>query len=366
MSNIRDWISLTLVPGLGSVGYWKLLDQFGTPTAVLESDLAALRQRAQLREHQLKGFKDIDRLRESAERELQRLHGLGAAVVTADDPDYPVMLKECANPPPILFVKGNRKCLNNPAVAIVGSRAATRYGRRAAFTLAKELARNGITIVSGLAAGIDGEAHAGALDGGGETIGVLGCGLDVIYPRLNRTLYHQVEGQGARVSEYGLGTKPDGFRFPARNRIIAGMCYGVVVVEAAKKSGSLITVQHALDEGRDVLAVPGQIDSVKSSGTHWLLQQGATLAASADDVLAALPIDTLSSNRVEKTKPAPPVLEGDTALLLAAIEHYPIQKDELIEQTGFSPARMSEQLLLLELDGLIEILPGDKVRRIEK
>ena len=363
---IRDWIGLSMASGLGPSGFWLLVKAVGSPTSVLDMAFSDVRQISGLREGQIKGLKEADKLREAASHELEMLsNGYGQPVIL-DDPWYPELLKKCVNPPPVLYIKGNRACLNATMVAIVGSRAATAYGRRTAFNLGRDLAESGVTVVSGLATGIDTEAHAGCLEGMGKTIGVLGCGLDVVYPRTNKRLYSQVAERGALVTEYCLGTKPEGFRFPARNRIIAGMCHGVVVVEAAKRSGSLITVGHALDEGRDVFAVPGQVDSVKSSGTHWLLQQGAALAVSAADIVDGLGLENRGVTNQITEQGSQVELESETGALFAIIDSYPKQRNELIEHSGMSPAKISEHLLLLELEGLIEILPGDQVRRVAK
>ena len=363
MNSKRDWIGLSMAAGLGPAGFWQLLHRFGSPSAVLDAGYQEIKHVQGLRTAQISGLADSEALRARAELELSNLAKLEATALTGDDPAYPELLRNCTNPPPVLYIQGHASSLNKVAVAVVGSRAATGYGRRTAFAMGRGLALNQVSVVSGLAAGIDAEAHGGALNGGGVTIGVLGCGLDVIYPRTNRKLYAEVAEKGALVTEYCLGTKPEGFRFPARNRIIAGMCRAVVVVEAAKKSGSLITVQFALEEGREVFAVPGQVDSVKSGGTHWLLQQGATLAVGAEDVLAALGNDGVGS-RCEAPAGLPePQLDEETARLFAIIDSYPVKRDELIEKTGISAAMISEQLLLLELEGLIEILPGDQVRR---
>jgi DNA processing protein len=223
-----------------------------------------------------------------------------------------------------------------------------------------------VTVVSGLALGIDAEAHLGALAGQGGTVAVLGCGLDVVYPRQNRGLYKQIGACGALVSEYPLGTGPEGFRFPARNRIIAGLCQGVVVVEAAKRSGSLITAQMALDCGREVFAVPGQVDSCKSEGTHWLLQQGAKLVQKVEDIVDELALPGSKNDAAQNMTSHHDLhdIEPDALALLGHIESYPLMRDELLEKSGLAPARLSELLLLLELDGLIEVLPGDKLRKI--
>ncbi|MEE4165011.1 MAG: DNA-processing protein DprA [Desulfocapsaceae bacterium] len=364
MDTARDWIALSMAQGLGPSGFWRLVESVGSPAAVLDRKYNDLLRVSGLRKGQLEDLRQTARLREAAAIELEKLQELGGVPVIFEDPDYPGLLRKCINPPPLLYVKGNKSLLNNGAVAIVGSRAATGYGRRIAFNLGRDLAGNHITVVSGLATGIDTEAHCGCLAGSGTTIAVLGCGLDVVYPRSNKSLYSRIEEQGALVTEYCLGTKPEGFRFPARNRIIAGLCHGVVVVEAAKKSGSLITVGHALEEGREVFAVPGQVDSSKSSGTHWLLQQGASLAVCAADIIAGLGLTGNDAPVAPDRANANIELDTETAALFRMIDHYPKQRNELVERSGMNPGKISEHLLLLELDGLIEILPGDLIRRI--
>ena len=362
----RDWISLTMAQGLGPSGFWRLVESVGSPGAVLDMGYDDLCRISGLRKGQLEGLRKTRRLREAADLELEKLDSMHALPVFFDDPGYPALLRKCVNPPPVLYVKGHKASLNSHAVAIVGSRAATGYGRRTAFNLGRDLAKNRITVVSGLATGIDTEAHCGCLDGQGRTIAVLGCGLDVVYPRSNKTLYSRVAAQGALVTEYSLGTRPEGFRFPARNRIIAGLCHGVVVVEAANKSGSLITVQHALDEGREVFAVPGQIDSAKSNGTHWLLQQGASVAVSAANIIESLGLGSNEPAIVSEGSGSGVELEAETAALFGLIDHYPIQRNDLVERSGMSPAKISKHLLLLELEGLIEILPGDQIRSLNQ
>ena len=297
---------------------------------------------------------------------MSKLNQFGAEAILWGDSDYPSMLAQTVNPPPALYTFGDKTLLNSPSVAMVGSRAATVYGRRVAFSLAGDLAQRSVTVVSGLAAGIDAEAHAGCLAVGGKTIGVLGCGLDVVYPRANKNLYSQISRTGLLVSEYTLGTRPEGFRFPARNRIIAGVSSGVLVVEAAKRSGSLITVQIALEEGREVFAVPGQIDSIKSGGTHWLLQQGAGLVVSADDIISSLrlQVDGKTLKNGKRGQGVLHDLDSVSRELLSLINSYPIQRDELVRLSGMAPAKLSEHLLLLELEGLVELLPGDEVCRM--
>ena len=368
MDSTLDWLSLSLVSGLGLGGAWRLLHHFKKPSIVLESSLAQLSQVEGLRKSQVKGLLSGTDWYKNGEDELRRLQSFGAHVICYESSLYPPLLKQLIDPPLLLFVLGNPKILTEKSVAIVGSRAATGYGRRTSFQLAEALAGFSLTVVSGLALGIDTEAHRGTLSAGGKTVAVLGCGLDIVYPKQNRSLYGEIAKHGAVVTEYLLGTRPEGFRFPARNRIIAGMSSGVVVVEAAKRSGSLITAQMALDIGRDVFAVPGQVDSFKSEGAHWLLQQGAKLVLSASDIADEFGI-VRSTGGVLSDEESPENntdLDPDAFTLLQFIEPYAMSRDDLVELAKMVPARVSELLLFLELEGLIEILPGDQLRRIKQ
>lgn len=320
------------------------------------------------RKNILVGLLNPKPFREKAKLLLERLHKGGADAICFDDPRYPFLLKEISDPPQVLYVQGRIELLDSPCLAMVGSRAATAYGKRSSFVLAKELASFDVTVVSGLAAGIDSEAHRGALSVQGATIGVLGCGLDVVYPKQNSGLYNQIRKDGLLVSEYPLGTRPDSFRFPARNRIISGLSRGVLVVEAARKSGSLITAEMALDEGREVFAVPGQIDSFKSSGTHWLLQEGAKLVQSADDILIEFSCASPDAAGNEQLHPGlvEDGLDSESRELLQYIDVYPGARNDLITESGLGAGKVTEILLLLELEGLVEMLPGDEVRRLVK
>ena len=365
MSSIQDWISLSLVPGLGINGYWRLLDYFHSPGDVLQASRKQLCQVPGIREKQIAGLASRETVLPRGRDELAKLESIGGEALSFEDPGYPALLRQISDPPPVIYISGKKELLKENSVAIVGSRAATIYGRRTAYSLAGSLAGYSVTVVSGLAHGIDAEAHAGSLAVGGDTVAVLGCGLDVVYPRENRDLYRQIAEQGVLVSEYPLGTQPEGFRFPARNRIIAGLSKGVVVVEAAKKSGSLITAQLALDYGREVFAVPGQVDSYKSAGAHWLLQQGAKLVLGAEDILEEFPGSAAgrADQRLVGKSDRVLGLDPDADTLLSHIEPYPQTRDQLIERSGLSPARMSELLLFLELEGLVEVLPGDQIRK---
>lgn len=364
MNEQREWVSLSLASGLGPAGFWNLVKHFGSPRAVLNAPSGELTQASGVRPAQTAGLADPTALREAARTEIDRLRERGARPLAFPEADYPELLRQTACPPPVLYICGSTPLLNRPSVALVGSRAATSYGRRAAFSLAGDLAGRGVTVVSGLAAGIDGEAHAGCLAAHGTTVAVLGCGLDVVYPRSNWKLYEKIAEHGVLITEYPLGTKPEGFRFPARNRIIAGLSHAVVVVEAARKSGSLITVQYALEEGREVFAVPGQIDSVKSRGTHWLLQQGASLIVSAEDIIDHLNLVVEPKAEIQEESYNTTELQEDSLSLLAVIEPYPMPRDLILRLSGLGSARLSELLLLLELEGLVELVPGDEIRRL--
>ncbi len=363
---VIDWMTLSFVPGLGSKGIQQLIARFGSPDVIFSACRSGIGKSSGVRKQVLASLSDPAPLREKAKAHLKRIQAGGAEAICPDNVEYPQALKEIADPPPVLYVQGRTELLSSLCLAMVGSRAATAYGKRSSFTLARALASAGVTVVSGLALGVDSEAHCGALSVQGATIGVLGCGLDVVYPRQNKNLYGQVRNHGLLVTEYPLGTKPDGFRFPARNRIIAGLSRGVVVVEAARKSGSLITAEMALDEGRDVFAVPGQIDSFKSGGTHWLLQQGAKLVQSADDILVELDCSWQARDTEESVDGDSVGIDVDPEAreLLQRIDVYPGPRNELIANSGLGPAKVTELLLLLELEGLVEMLPGDEIRRI--
>lgn len=366
MDETVAWMTLSQLPGIGVASFWSIVNHCDTPEAALRCSAAELQVVSGFGKRQLEGFKKKDNLHKSCQSQLKRLREYGGDCLPFSHDDYPEILKQIHDPPPVLYVLGDSRALNETLIAMVGSRASTSYGNRIAFELARDLARAGVTIISGLALGVDTESHRGALSGAGKTIGVLGCGVDVIYPRQNHHLFQEIIENGAIISEYPLGTAPEGFRFPARNRIIAGMSRGVVVVEAAKKSGSLITAQFAIDEGREVYAVPGQVDSYKSEGSHWLLKQGAKLAQSAEDILEdislSLPLSGDSSERGshEGTRQ----IEPEAEQLLQMLETYSVSREELIQKAGLPVSQMSELLLVLELEGLIEVLPGDEIRRI--
>ncbi|WP_136808038.1 DNA-processing protein DprA [Desulfosediminicola flagellatus] len=365
-STLSDWVCLSLLPGIGPAGLKKLLAKFKSPRAIFEASRTELESTSGIRVSQLGGFESLDSCMQLATDQIGAVNKMGGSILCPDSDMYPDILAEIHDPPVVLYALGDLSLINNINVAIVGSRSATTYGRRVAFSFAKRLSENGVTVVSGMALGIDSESHAGALQFDGGTIAVLGCGIDVVYPRQNSSLYKDIKRNGLILSEYPLGTRPEGFRFPARNRIIAGISRGIVVVEAARKSGSLITAQMGLDFGRDIFAVPGQIDSCKSEGTHWLLQQGAQLVASADDILREMNgFSFHGCSQVGETEQNVFTgLDPDAIALMKHLEPYAMLRDEVTERAGLSPARISELFLFLELEGHIEILPGDQVRKV--
>jgi DNA processing protein len=367
-NDIRDWLALVALPGLGCALIHRLLDVFSTPGSVLAAG-SAVRQVDGVGPALAALFADqsrLERCRTWAEEEYERVQARDIHLLCVADPQYPDHLRTIHDPPVLLYLRGNLNCLDRPSVALIGSRAATSYGKRISAALAGRFARAGLVVTSGLAMGIDGRAHAGCLAAGGATVAVLGCGVDVVYPRSHGRLYEQVVDRGLLVSEYPLATRPDGFRFPARNRIISGLSRGVVVVEASCKSGSLITARLALDQGRDVFAVPGRIDSMKSEGCHRLIQQGAKLVQSAEDVLLEMQIaDAMHCGNAGSKPVAPPEdLSGPEEQLLARIDVYPINIDELAVQTGLASGPLHDLLLRLQLKGCIRQLPGQQYEKV--
>ncbi|MDX2434876.1 MAG: DNA-processing protein DprA [Desulfobacterales bacterium] len=368
---IQSWLALSLVPGMGPVTCNKLVAHFGSPEKVLAASSPNLTAVASLRKESLAALSGEGRqhLEELANKEIERAAEKNIAIIPCDDPLYPALLKNIHDPPVVLYVLGAPELLTCRGMGIVGSRAATHYGKDIAQQMAGSLSRQGFTIISGLALGIDTAAHNGALAAEGKTIAVLGCGLDIVYPPSNHNLYKRIASAGAVVSEYPLGTKPDSFRFPARNRIISGLSLGIVVVEAANRSGSLITASHALEQGREVFAVPGRIDSVKSAGTHTLLQQGAKLVHSINDIVEEFPANVFQQSVEEAGMEEDEQvffenLSQEEAELFEFIGVYPRTFDEIIKDSGFTAQRINKVLLLLELKGMVQTLPGKSYQRV--
>ena len=284
-------------------------------------------------------------------------------LVALGDDDYPAMLAEIPGPPKQLYVLGDIDALHLPALAIVGSRNPTQGGVRNAHDFARHLAGQGFTIVSGMAQGIDAAAHEGALDGGGKTVAFLGTGIDRVYPAVNRDLAHRIARQGALVSEYPLGAPPERWHFPERNRLISGLGLGTLVVEAARRSGSLITARLAGEQGREIFALPGSIHNPLSRGCHELIRQGAKLVETAGDILAELrPLAGHLRETTEDTAPGPgfPDADDDYNELRKVLSHDPATINELEQQSGLTIDQLSSMLLILELHGEVESLSGGR------
>jgi DNA processing protein len=362
MNTKHQWLTLAFTPGLGPATLKKLVERFGSARQILAASRKELEECGFLRKDSLACLCGQRTIAEAAaDKELFLAEKAGTTLLCWDDSLFPPLLKEITDPPVILHVLGNPQLLSLPGIAMVGARAASSYGLQVAERLATELARDDLVITSGFALGIDTAAHRGALAAGGKTIAVMGCGLDIVYPSQNKKLHGQIAAHGAIISETPLGTLPEGFRFPARNRIISGLSLGVVVVEAAHRSGTLITAHQALEQGRDVFAIPGRIDSPKSEGCHRLIQEGAKLVHSAADILEELALATTAASPAEtsvQVRPLPP--EEGRFSFLRCTQNI----EEIIQAAQLPPHRISEILLNLELLGLVASLPGKQYQRL--
>lgn len=351
---LAPWLRLTLIPGVGREAQRKLLAAYGLPEQVFAAGPAAWRAVAGEKTSALLAGADCAAAIRAA---LDWAAEPGNRIVTLADVDYPRGLLETADPPTVLYVKGRADLLNRPAIAVVGSRNATPQGVRNAEAFASALADAGLTIVSGLALGVDAAAHRGALAGGGDTVAVIGTGADRVYPARNRELAQAIAASGAIVSEFPLGTPAVAANFPRRNRIISGLALGVLVVEAAPESGSLITARLAGEQGREVFAIPGSIHSPLSRGCHRLIREGAKLVESAADVLSEI---GWSPRQPASTPPR----GDDLDALLAAMGFDPIGIDALCDRMRLTPEHLSGILLHLELDGRVAVLPGGRYQRL--
>jgi DNA processing protein len=351
-ADLAAWIELSLVPGLGGQSLRKLLSTFGLPRHVFEASAGALARAVP--EPLARSI--LDRNRSGAvERSLEWVSAPRHAIVTLADPGYPKQLLEIPDPPALLYVQGDAAYLSSTSLAVVGSRNATPQGLSNAEAFARVLSVAGITVVSGLALGIDSAAHRGGLEGPAGTIAVLGTGADVVYPRQNQRLAAEIAVRGALVSEFPLGTPPLQANFPRRNRLISGLSRGCLVVEAAHPSGSMITARLAAEQGRDVFAIPGSIHSPLSKGCHALIKQGAKLVESAQDVLDELGVTAAA--RAPHTAPA-------DAGLLRHMGFDSCDIDTLVARSGLTAEAVSAMLLQLELEGRVGSLPGGLYQRV--
>ena len=363
------WLALGLTPGLGARLAGKLLREFGSPEAVFAASLTSL-EACRIPAEAAQSIRSQQPLR-LAEKELARVRELGCKLLTWDDPAYPQRLRGIYDPPPVLYLRGNAELLGRHSISIVGSRKPSPYGVQMAEKLGRELGARGLVIVSGMARGIDASAHRGALDaqkqsGRGTTVGVLGTGIDVVYPKENRKIHEEVAQQGCLISEFPMGSFAAPQNFPVRNRIIAGMALGVVVVEGAQYSGSLITARLAMEFGREVYGVPGNVTHAGSFGPNQLIKQGAKLVTGWEDVVEELPTDIRA-----ELFPAESVSSEERATLLEGM-FSPEEKtlygllsadkarhvDELVELSGLSSSEVLASLFELEMRGAIRQMPG--------
>lgn len=353
MDEVAFWVGFNLVPGIGPKRTRLLLDCFGDLARAWSANASELAA-AGLDKRSIKSLAET-RAKVSLEDEMTRIRNAGISVLTWSDAEYPRLLREIPGTPPLLYVRGEILPRDELAVAVVGTRKASTYGREVAQMLVRDLAACGVTVVSGLARGIDSAAHRAALDAGGRTLAVLGSGVDVIYPSENRSLARRIAEHGALISEYPLGTKPDARNFPPRNRIISGLALGTLVIEAGKRSGALLTVRHALEQGRDVFAVPGNILAAGSRGVNALIREGAKPVVDAGDILQELNLNMVTEF-VEAREILP---DSDTeAMLLRHLTAEPLHVDELARRTGMAISDVNSTLILMELKGQVRHLGG--------
>ena len=349
---LLDWLGLRLVPGVGSVTFCRLVRAFGSPGEVMKAGYERLMALSGVRSPVAEAISGR-RWSAEPEQELARLEKMGARVVTLEHQEYPPLLREVYAPPPVLFVLGDLSGCRQGGVAVVGSRNFSPYGQKVARQYGRALGRAGKSVISGLARGIDTEAHLGALEAGGHTVAVLGCGLDVPYPRDNLGLARDIAEHGALVSEFPLGTQPAPGHFPVRNRIISGLSQAVLVVEASLRSGALITARHARDQGRDVWAVPGQVGSPVSAGCHHLIKEGAALAGSPEDLLGPGALFPVAEGQPPAQVAVPADLPADAAALLELIGAEPVHADSLVRASGLASQEVTALLVNLEMAGLV-------------
>jgi DNA processing protein len=360
MNNFESLVSLNLIPQIGSVRLKELLEYFGQPQAIFKArrqDLAPLLG-------QRLGESIVSFNLKCLENDLALAKKAGLKIVTLFDQDYPLALKEIPGAPIVLYISGGITAPDNLAIGIVGSRRASFYGLNSAEIFASALCAQGITIVSGMARGVDTYAHRGALKAKGRTIAVMGSGFGHIYPAENADLVKSIASSGAVISEFPMETKPLPGNFPRRNRLISGLSLGVLVTEAARNSGALITADFALEQGREVFALPGRIDSVGSMGTNALLKQGAKMVTCCEDILEELNLTNLRVNRIEPLAREQAIAsDQDESRLYECITQQPVAIDDLIQRSSFNSSRVLSLILKLQFKKLIKVLPGKQYAR---
>ncbi|SPD71775.1 DNA protecting protein DprA [uncultured Desulfobacterium sp.] len=359
-NEILSWVGLYLIPGLGNRAFGNLIARFGSAKAVFDAGFSGLVGVEGVREEVARRIV-ARQYTCDPEKEIRRVEDNGARIITYLDPSYPRLLKEIHSPPMLLYIKGKNIPANQTLIAAVGSRNPTHYGTRAAENIAFGLAKRGVGVVSGMAKGIDSAAHVGCMRANGFTIAVIGTGIDQVYPASNKGLAEQITESGAVISEFPIGSPPEPKNFPIRNRTISGLSRGVVVVEATRNSGSLITASLALEQGRDVFAVPGSIDSFKSTGAHFLIKRGAKLVENADDILDEFGYNdsphqekfifgNKEGNMPEMNEPEKKIYE--------LLGEYPLHIDEIVRMGNMGTGEVSSALMGLELKGLVRQLMG--------
>ncbi len=347
--DLKYWVGFSLIPGIGHVKFTQLENYFGSLENAWQAAPAELKHSGLDRSsvNAITSWRD----RVSLEAEMEKLECYGVRVLTWHDPDYPSRLKEIYDYPPVLYVRGSLLPEDEWCLAVVGTRRATVYGRQVTEEIVSDLARSRITIVSGLAKGIDSVAHSSALDNGGRSIAIFACGLDTVYPAENANLARRIMQRGALISEYPLGTKPRAENFPRRNRIMSGMSLGVLVVEAGEASGAMITARLALEQNREVFAIPGSILSPTSKGTNHLIQDGAKLVSHYSDILEELNL-TAVAHQIE-LKEVIPASETES-LLLKQLSAEPTHIDEVCRSSRLPISTVSSTLAMMELKGLVK------------
>ena len=352
----KYWLAINKIPKMGPVTIKKLWEHFGSIDAVWRAKEQSIQAIDGLNKLAIKSFLE-NRDKIDLELELQTVLDKKITVLTLEDEEYPYLLKNIYDPPPVLYVKGEVAVLKQKSIAIVGTRKASYYGKEMAKKLAADLANLGITVVSGLAAGIDTCAHQTVVANKGKTVAVFGCGVDIIFPSENRRLAQEIETNGVLVSEFPLGARPEKGSFPRRNRVISGLSLGTIVIEGHYKSGAMITAKSALDQGREVFAVPGNIEADQSKGPHWLIKNGAKLVESVDDVLEELNFQI----QTEKSKTNPKIkipISKEEERVVSVLSIEPKHIDRIVLESNYSIPQISSLLLQLEMKKVIRQLPG--------
>jgi len=368
---LENWISLWRVSGVGAKYFQTLLSYFDDPAAVFKATSSSLKQ-AGISQNLADTILD-SKGNDSAKPDLEWLNAAdNHHIITINCPEYPKLLKQTDSSPPLLYVHGELSIINDPQLAIVGSRNPTQSGMTSAYDFAKYLAQTGLCITSGLALGIDGSAHQGALDGNGPTIAIIATGIDRVYPAKHRDLAHKIVETGAIISEFPIGTQPRSGNFPRRNRIISGLAHGTLVVEAALKSGSLITARLASEQGREVFSIPGSIHNPLAKGCHQLIRQGAKLVETAQDILeemsAVIDLSDVDQSILEQSSNTDTTetnnIESEHQILLDKMGYDPIPIDKLVVSTGFKAESIAAMLLILELQNQVSSNGGGTYTRI--